>query len=288
MARAKNTNRAQARRRTREQQRAAEGSFDELDDVGEGATIAAQPQAAGVRGMFKMPNIRDDLRTFPQMLIHSPKVWIPFVMLLVSFVLAVLLTQGTTTTGADGKEVFTSSIFPAGVAGIVSLYVELTLPPTALFVFFIGGFLAPRSSYLVGATLGLLDGILWSLLFVISPSAQVSTVSSSQTTPRMTSPSDFVAIVLVAVVVGILAASFASWYRNFLRSSQERARQNRAAREQQQKMKAKEDARAARDAQRQSSSASRQTKNVTTPPKSNTLATPPPKSNTLTTPPSKR
>ena len=54
------------------------------------------------------------------------------------------------------------------------------------------------------------------------------------------------AIILVAVVVGILAAGFASWYRNFLRSSQERARQNRAAREQQQRVKAKEDARLAR------------------------------------------
>ena len=89
-------------------------------------------------------------------------------MLVVSFVLAVLLSQ--TTTNADGT--VTSNVFPSGIEGIVSLYVELTLPPTALFVFFIGGFLAPRSSYLVGATLGLLDGILWSLLFVISPAAQ--------------------------------------------------------------------------------------------------------------------
>jgi xanthosine utilization system XapX-like protein len=278
LARAKNTNRAEARRRTREQQRAAEGTLDQLDDEGPDATTVEQPQAAGLRGMFKMPNIRDDLRTFPRLLVHTPKLWIPFGMLVVSFILAVLLSQ--TTTNADGTT--TSSVFPSGIEGIVSLYVELTLPPTALFVFFIGGFLAPRSSYLVGATLGLLDGILWSLLFVISPAAQPTA------TGRLVQPADFVAIVLVAVVVGILAAAFASWYRNFLRSSQERARQNRAARDQQQKMKAKEDARAARDAQRQTSSASRQTKNVTTPPKPNTLTTTPPKSNTLTTPPSKR
>jgi hypothetical protein len=249
LARAKNTNRAEARRRTREQQRAAEDTLDQFDD--DAAASAAEAQPAGLRGMFKMPDIREDLRTFPQMMAHTPKVWIPFAMLLVSFVLAVLLTQGTTTTGADGKEVFTSSIFPAGLSGIVSLYVELTLPPTALFVFFIGGFLAPRSSYLVGATLGLVDGILWSLLFVVSPTAEVSTVGANQPTPKVTGIGDFVAIIVVAVVVGILAASFAAWYRNFLRSSQERARQNRAAREQQQKVKAKEDARAARDAQRQ-------------------------------------
>lgn len=256
MARAKNTNRAQARRRTREQQRAAEGTLDEFDDDGLDPANAGQPQAAGLRGMFRMPNVRDDLRIFPQMLAHSPKVWIPFGMLVVSFFLAVLLTQGTTTTAADGTQTFTSSL-PSGIEGIISLYVELTLPPTALFVFFIGGFLAPRSSYLVGATLGLLDGILWSALFLISPSAQPGAAG------RLVQPSDFAAIILVAVVVGVLAAGFASWYRNFLRSSQERAKQNRAAREQQQKMKAKEDARAARDAQRQTSSSSRQTKNVT-------------------------
>ena len=265
MARAKNTNRAEARRRTREQQRAAEGSLDQLDDDGLDDATAAQPQAGGLRGMFRMPNIRDDLRTFPQMLAHSPKVWIPFGMLVVSFILAVLLSQGTTTT-VNGTSTFQSSIFPNGVEGIVSLYVELTLPPTALFVFFIGGFLAPRSSYLVGATLGLLDGILWSLLFVISPAAQPTAAG------RLVQPTDFVAIVLVAVVVGILAAGFASWYRNFLRSSQERARQNRAVREQQQKAKAKEDARVAR----QTSNSSRQTKTVT------------PSTSSSTTPPSKR
>jgi hypothetical protein len=265
LARAKNTNRAEARRRTREQQRAAEGTLDELDDDGLDTSTAGQSQP-GLRGMFRMPNVKDDLRTFPQMLAHSPKVWIPFGMLILSFILAVLLTQGTTTTGADGKPVFTSSL-PSGIEGIISLYVELTLPPTALFVFFIGGFLAPRSSYLVGATLGLLDGILWSTLFLISPSAQPGAAG------RLVQPSDFVAIILVAVVVGVLAAGFASWYRNFLRSSQERAKQNRAAREQQQKMKAKEDARTARDAQRQTSSASRQTKNVTP----TTGTTPPPK-----------
>ena len=49
--------------------------------------------------MFQMPDIRDDLRTCPGMLAHTPKLWIPFAMLLVSFILAVLLTQGTTDRG---------------------------------------------------------------------------------------------------------------------------------------------------------------------------------------------
>ena len=256
MARAKNTDRAEARRRHREETRAASAQYDELDDDGLDAALTPQPATGGLRGMFQMPNIREDIRILPGMLAHTPKLWIPFAMLLVSFILAMLLTQGTT--AADGT--FTSSIFPTGVDGIASLYVQLTLPPTALFVFFIGGFLAPRASYLVGAVLGLVDGILWSLLFLLSPSAQLDAPG------RLVQPTDVFAIILVAVVVGILAAGFASWYRNFLRSSQERARQNRAAREQQQRVKAKEDARAAKRPPTKVTTGTSSTSSSTTPP----------------------
>ena len=58
----------------------------------------------------------------------------------------------------------------------------------------------------------------------------------------------------IAIVVGILAAAFAAWYKRFLRSSQERAKANRAIREQEQARKAKEQAKAdkqaAKDARR--------------------------------------
>jgi hypothetical protein len=263
LARAKNTGRAEARRRHREETRGATVQDDESDDALE--PNLAPPAAGGLRGMFQMPNVREDIRILPGMLAHSPKLWIPFVMLIVAFVLAVLLTQGTT--APDGT--FTS-VLPSGVESIASLYVQLTLPPTALFVFFIGGFLAPRASYLVGAILGLVDGILWSLLFLLSPGAQPDAPG------RLVQPTDVVAIILVAVVVGILAAGFASWYRNFLRSSQERARQNRAAREQQQRLKAKEDARAAKSAARQPSKVTGGTTATTVTP--NTLrGTKPPK-----------
>ncbi len=260
MARAKNTNRAEARRRHREQTRAESAPLDQMED--DGLDEASQPQTAGVRGMFRMPDFRDDLRTFPALLAHTPKLWIPFVMLIAAFIFALMLTQSTT--NPDGT---TTGILPSGVESIVSLYVQLTLPPTALFVFFIGGFLAPRSSWLMGAVLGVLDGVLWSLLFLISPDAQPDAAGRVV----KTDPSSFVLIIVVAVVIGVLGASFASWYRNFLRQSQERARQNRAAREQQQKMQAKQDARAARDAQRKPAS-----------PKPNTL------SGSSSTPPSKR
>jgi hypothetical protein len=239
LARAKNTSRAQSRRRHREEQRqnqlSDEASANQLSDGDDDAqSVTPNP---GIRAMFKMPDWRKDIRDLPVILRTSKKVWVAFVALFVSFVMAVALDRG---------------YVPVGPDKIAALFVELTLPPTALFIFFIGGFLAPRASYLVGALLGLVDGILWSALFLISPTAQ------ADATARPVKPVDFVLVILVAIVVGTLAAGFAAWYRNFLRQSQERARQNRLAREQQAKIKAKDDARKERDAARQASAAARQ------------------------------
>ncbi len=233
MARAKNTSRAQARRNYREQARA--GETDVLDTNGiEVIETAPQPRP----GMFRMPNVLEDLRILPGMLRREWKLWIPFLMLFGAFLLALAY--------------WSWHIVPESMAGLVSLVVSLVLQPTGLFVFFIGGFLAPRASYLVGAVLGLVDGLLFSLLVLMVPAEATAPPGSTPgTEPTGLEPGQLVAYVGIAVLVGILAAGFAAWYRNFLRSSQERARQNRAMREQQAKAKAKEDARAAKEAQRQ-------------------------------------
>lgn len=238
MARAKNTDRAEARRRYREQQRAE----TETPESGlEAEAIAAPlPTATGsMRSAMRMPNIREDLRIVPGMMLRTRKLWIPVVALLVAFLLAVALESGAFAT------------LPDGVVQAAAIYVQLTLPPTALFVFFLGGFLAPRASYLVGALLGLLDGILWSLLFLIVPNAQIEDPS------RATGPGDFLSIIFLAVLIGTAAGGFAAWYRNFLRSSQERARINRIQRDQEAKVKAKEKEKADREAQRKAAAEAR-------------------------------
>ncbi len=162
-----------------------------------------------------MGTLGHDLRTVPGTILRTPLLWIPFVMLLVSFVLAVLLTQGTT--NADGT--FTSSVFPTGVESLVSLYVQLTLPPTAIWVFMLAGGLAGRTGYLVGAIAGLFDGILWSLLFVLSPTAQVTTAGSTTPNARVTSIVDFLAIILVAVVVGFIVGGISGGIVHLIRRS---------------------------------------------------------------------
>lgn len=253
MARAKNTDRAAARRRSREQQRALEAA-----DAGEATIeevappIAVNTGGGSLFGSFRLPNVMADIRTFPHMLIHTPKVWIPFGVLLLSFAMAMLLPVSKTVSYGPGMftEVLGSSIFPSGMDKIAALFVQLTLPPTALFVFFIGGFLAPRASYLVGALLGLVDGILWSIY--------VFTTGGSQEGFKAGNVSDVVAIIGIAVLIGTIAAGFAAWYRAFLRQSQERAKANRIAREQQMRAKAKEQERVAKEEQRQAAIAARE------------------------------
>lgn len=230
MARAKNTSRAEARRNYREQVRAV-GPDAMVDDdlVAEAAVPQRRPS------MFRMPNVRDDIRQLPEMFRTRRLLWLPFIMLFVTFVVALLWIQG---------------VLPADLGWLVSLAVELLLRPTGLFVFFIGGFLAPRASWLVGAILGIIDGILWALLGFLVPGSTVTTDGQLQTNGSPLTAADAIVFILVATVVGILAASFAAWYRNFLRSSQERARQNRIARDQQQAAKAKADAKAQRQSAR--------------------------------------
>ena len=233
--RAKDTSRAEARRRYKEEHRAPAGEPDT-----QVAPAAAIETAAPARSSFAMPDIRADLRDLPAIFL-SRWMWVPFVMLIAAFVLALLLIN---------------KALPEGAAGdIGTLYVSLTLPPTSLFVFFIGGFIAPRASYLVGAILGAFDALLITILYVIAPSVstnadlQQAGVSSGQGTGAS------LAQVLVptwgiAILVGVLAAGFAAWYKRFLRSSQERSKANRALREQEQAKKAKEQARVDRQTAR--------------------------------------
>jgi hypothetical protein len=227
--RPKDTSRIDARRRHRDEQRA---SGVDPDVTAAAATAAVATPAA--RPAFGLPNIRQDLAALPRVLLGR-WMWIPFAMLLAAFVLVLLLDAGTLPAGT-----------PQDVAG---LYVSLTLPPTSLFVFFIGGFLASRAAYLVGAVLGAFDALLYTVLFLVAPSAfsdtqlQDAGLSSGQVAGEPLTTATLAPLWGIAILVGILAAAFAAWYRRFLRSSQERAKANRALREQEQARKAKEQAR---------------------------------------------
>ena len=240
--RPKNTSRAEARRRHRDEQREAEVEpieFEEADDV------AAATQAAKRPG-FALPNVFDDIKALPQVF-RKPLVWLPFGLLLLTFVLAVALINGL----LDDME--------GPVKDGITLYVSLTLHPTTLFIFFIGGFLAPRASYLVGGMLGVLSGTFFVAVIAISNEAVAtegleSVINATDGVVPAVSADLALQTIGMGLVIGTVAGGFASWYRRFLRSSQERAKLNRMVKEQEQAKKAKEQARtdkqAARDARR--------------------------------------
>ena len=228
--RAKNTSRSEARRRHRDDQREDEIEPNTLSGQVEAIEMEAPPK----RSMLAMPDIRSDLRALPRVF-RKPLVWAPFGLLAIAFVLE-LARQGGALPEGD-------------VSNIGTLYVQLTLPPTSLFIFFIGGFVAERSSYLVGAILGAFDAMLITILVLIAPEAALEGSGVTEVAEGL------LPLWGIAIFVGVFAAGFAAWYKRFLRSSQERARANRAIKEKDQAEKAKEQARAdkqaARDARNQ-------------------------------------
>lgn len=229
MARAKNTDRADARRRYREQDRHQEIEPNTLSGMAEpGAAVVEPPAQKGLR----MPDVAGDLRALPGMFLAKPLLWLPFLLLLAAF--GIVLA-------------YTNDALPAGVVGDVAIfYVGMVLPPPPLVIFFIGGFLAPRGSWLVGLILGVFYSTLITILNVMAPGA------TEQVTPGAELAESLTATWFMSIAFGTLAGGFAAWYRNFLRSSQERARANRIAREREKAIQAKEQARKDKESARQS------------------------------------
>jgi hypothetical protein len=241
LARAKNTQRSNARRRYREQVRVNELSdgvdANELDDGPDSTEPVSAPAPGGIASMFSRPNIREDIRALPGMFRAKRILWLPFAILIVAAALV-------------GS--FEAKLLPVDSATIVGLLAQLVLAPSALFVPFIAGFLAPRASYMIGFLVGLLQAILVTLLSVLSPAGVVPT-SSTTTTAAVTDPlASLTVTFIVCLVFGTVAAAFASWYRNFLRNSQQRAQANRMVREKAAREKAKEREREQRVAERES------------------------------------
>jgi hypothetical protein len=223
--RAKNTSRSEARRRHRDEQRDAEAEANTLSDQVEPIEME-QPKK---RSAFALPNFREDLAALPRVFL-KPLVWLPFGLLLIAFVMELARQQ---------------ELLPEGqVSDIGTLYIQLTLPPTSLFIFFIGGFLADRSSYMVGGLLGIFDAMLITILVVLAPEGTLEGSGVTEVAEGL------LPLWGIAIFVGVFAAGFAAWYKRFLRSSQERARANRAIKEKDQAEKAKEQARADKQAVR--------------------------------------
>jgi hypothetical protein len=205
VARAKQTVRAEARRRYRQ---AATLTGDETgEELEPGSPVAAAPAKAtpqprpapnpsarpgflsAFRGAYHPAHIGDDLRALPKLLTSR----------------ALLAGLGLVLLGA-----IVAYAFPR-YTGSAFAWELLVLPGSALGPQLLAGFFAPRASYLLGLIVGLFQGLVFTV-FITQFSAQLGATEL---------PPDKVGNLLTLSFVtgpvsGTLFAAAAAWYRRFL------------------------------------------------------------------------
>jgi hypothetical protein len=215
VARAKRTDRAEARRRYRSEA-GIEDPEEMLDDApapspsarpARSAASAAPTGRVGIGTAFRTAihpvDVRSDLRSFPEIL-RSKALWIP-----------IALTVGSAVV-----------VYVLGTADVFSqiLYTYFVQTP-AIGGVFLAGFLATRSSWLIGVIVGIVSAVAFSLLIVSGRLGAGLQVTADQVQGAI------LYAFLLSPVMGALFAASAAWYRRFLQlSNPNRAR--RAAEQQ--------------------------------------------------------
>ncbi len=209
MARAKRTDRAEARRRYRQ---AHPDDVDDAELVDEEPKPArpARPTAqterpsitAAFRNAYRRANFREDIAALPSLLPTR------------AFVAAIaLVIVGTIAIAAAPKNVIAGLAFQA-----------LVIPP-AMAPIFIVGFFARRASYLLGLIISLVDVLAYVfVVYAVAPALSTEPMTASQQQQLVYSA------ISVGPVSGVFFAAAAAWYRRFLSLSNanaQRARQGR-------------------------------------------------------------
>jgi hypothetical protein len=219
VARAKQTARAEARRRHRLANRLEdEAQPNELDGADLDDAPARPPTAtsrsassaraqtparatgpirigigAAFRGAYHPAHVREDLTFLPSLLVSR----------------AFLGAIGLMLVGAAAFATF------PGYTGATFLFQTLTYPP-AMAPIFVVGFFAPRASYLLGFLVGVIDALLFAVLVTaVAPAIGIPT------DPTLV-PSLIGTALFTGAVTGTFFAAAAAWYRRFLSLSSPR------------------------------------------------------------------
>ncbi|MEO8572007.1 MAG: hypothetical protein ABI553_09960 [Chloroflexota bacterium] len=208
MARAKRTERAAARRRYRAataSDPAIEGDAGEEPAPSTGRSTTSAPRQAattaparvGFVDAFKLSirplHVRPDLAALPWIARHSHALWLPILITIVS-------TLATAVTGATDL-----------VTGLLFTYF-VVFP--AIGGVFVGGFLAPRASWLVGIVIGLVSAVCYVALGYAGklPAGFAEQFNLNQA-------GSAVSAFIYSPIMGAFFASGAAWYRRFLKLS---------------------------------------------------------------------
>jgi hypothetical protein len=205
VARAKQTDRAEARRRYRQTTTEVPGDDDSALDFGErrpDATPARSAQAkkgeqkpagrpgftAAFRQSYRPPHVRDDILALPSLVRTR------------GFLAAI----GMVIVGAA-----VVAIFP-NYTGSRFAWELLVWPGSALAPQLVAGFFAPRASYLLGLLVGIVQGVVFTL-FLTTFSERLGTTLPADQIGSLLSTS-----FLTGPISGALFAAAAAWYRRFL------------------------------------------------------------------------
>jgi hypothetical protein len=220
VARAKKTERAEARRRYRAATgtEPAEGEVLEAPAIpaaaiprgardrrpasagGPDAAAAGRPSFLGsLRAAVGTVDIPGDLRAFPSIVLRSKAGWVP-----------ALVVVGTTV----------AMLIPTLAANeLVALAGNVILQPPPMIIAFLAGMLAPRAAWLMGGLAGLASGIAYVVIvsvntdMLMTPLGFTYAVSTSQKVAYAQN------VLLTAPVFGIAVGAFAGFYRRFLNMS---------------------------------------------------------------------
>jgi hypothetical protein len=216
VARAKQTGRAEARRRYRQAVQTEDDNGAELD-YGErkpdaGPKAAGRPARAadkaptgrvGIMDSFRLAyhpvHLREDLRALPELL--RSRAFLAAT--------AVLLVGGAAWL-----------LFPLR-SGSALAWELLVVPGSALAPQLIGGFFATRASYLIGFLLGILQTLVFVLVTVSPPVVAAYEALDPGGAPVLRADQVLSALASSAVT-GALFAAAAAWYRRFLSLSSPR------------------------------------------------------------------
>ena len=230
MARAKQTARAEARRRYRQSMAPLEAdvdgeSFEEGDDIeterpsGRATAQKAQPtRAAGDRQPSGRPGFIDSFRlAYHRPDIREDLVTLPTTLRSRGFLAAIAMVV------AGGVAWYAYPVY----SGSLTAWELLVLPGSALAPQLVAGFFAPRASYLLGLIVGIVQPIVY-LIVNSSPRVQEAYAARGVDIPGITL--DQVGLAFVnSIVMGALFAAMAAWYRRFLAMSSQRTNAARAA-----------------------------------------------------------
>lgn len=209
MARAKRTERAEARRRYR-----AATANPETDDTTEGADApatstkaksstsavakSAPPTPTGRVGFgeafrlaFRPMHVRQDVAALPWIATHTHALWIPLAITIASTIV-IIATPGQ---GTLGQFMFAYFIQTPAIGGV-----------------FIAGFLAPRASWLLGAVVGFAAAICYSILVLAYPASIYPAAPPTAEQARDVA----ISALLLSPIIGSFFAAGAAWYRRFL------------------------------------------------------------------------